>query len=224
MVDISALTAATATTASKDSVTGLAEDFDSFLQLLTVQLQNQDPTAPMDADQFTQQLVQFSGVEQQIRSNETLSELASLMKADQLSQSVGYLGAEVEAEGDVFRLGEDGVAKIHYELENPASAVALKITDEFGRIVALRSGETGIGRQTLAWDGVGDDGVRRTDGAFKVEVLAEDAIGAPIAASTMVGGIVDGVEMDGSRTLLSVDGILMPIERIAAIRTAEAAA
>ncbi len=222
-MDISALTSAATSGKSKDGLTGLADDFSSFLQLLTTQLQNQDPTSPMDADQFTQQLVQFSGVEQQIRSNETLSELASLMQADQLSQSVSYLGAEVEAEGDVFRLGDDGLARIHYDLESPSATTLLKITDEFGRVVALKQGEIGAGRHSLTWDGLGDDGVRRTDGSYKVEILAQSAAGTPVAAGTTITGVVDGVEMDGAETLLSVDGVLMPLERISAVRTASSA-
>ncbi|MGI9486413.1 MAG: flagellar hook assembly protein FlgD [Geminicoccaceae bacterium] len=222
-MDINALTATTANSATSASITGLAEDFGSFLKLLTTQLQNQDPTSPMDADQFTQQLVQFSGVEQQIRSNETLGELASLLQADQLSQSVRYLGAEVEAEGDVFRLGDDGVANIHYTLERSASTSLLKITDEFGRVVALKPGENGAGRHGLTWDGMGDDGVQRTDGSYKIEVLAQSADGEPVSASTMISGVVDGVEMDGTETMLSVDGVLMTLEQISAIRTPAAA-
>ena len=218
-MDVNAISAAATATVEKDSTIGIAEDFESFLKLLTTQLQNQDPTSPMDADQFTQQLVQFSGVEQQIKSNNTLSELATLMKADQLSQSVSYLGAEVEAEGDVFRLGEDGVAKVHYDIESPAQSVVLKITDELGRVVALKSGDTSAGRHSLTWDGFGDDGVQRADGSFKIEVLAEDALGEAIATSTMVGGVVDGVELKGAETLLSVDGVLMPLQNISAIRT-----
>ncbi|MGI9510002.1 MAG: flagellar hook assembly protein FlgD [Geminicoccaceae bacterium] len=223
-MDISAITAAAGQGSTNESITGLAEDFGSFLKLLTTQLQNQDPTSPMDADQFTQQLVQFSGVEQQIRSNETLGELASLMQADQLSQSVGYLGAEVEAEGDVFRLGEDGAATIYYELESSASTNLLKITDEFGRVVALKSGELAAGRHSLTWDGRGDDGVQHTDGSFKIEVLAQSAANTPVSASTTVSGVVDGVEMNGAQTMLSVDGVLMSLERILAVRTAQTAA
>lgn len=218
-MDISALTATTAGSTTSASITGLAEDFDSFLKLLTTQLQNQDPTSPMDADQFTQQLVQFSGVEQQIRSNETLSDLASLMQADQLSQSVRYLGAEVEAEGDVFRLGADGVANIKYSLESSASTSLLKITDEFGRVVALKPGENKVGQHDLTWDGMGDDGVQRVDGSYKIEVLAQSADGTPVSNSTTITGIVDGVELDGTETMLSVDGVLMTLEQISAIRT-----
>lgn len=218
-MEISAATSTAPASASAESRTGLADNFGSFLKLLTTQLQNQDPTSPMDADQFTQQLVQFSGVEQQIRANETLVELTTLMRADQLSQSVSYLGAEVEAEGDVVRLGDDGVAKAHYQLDGAASSVTVNISDDLGRTVATFAGETGPGRHSLTWDGLGDDGIRYTDGSFKIEILAENAAGSSVTASTTISGVVDGVELSDGGTMLSVDGVLMPLDRISAVRS-----
>jgi len=217
-MDIGALTSTAGQNARNDSITGLADNFDDFLKLLTTQLQNQDPTSPMDADQFTQQLVQFSGVEQQIKSNQTLGELASLMQVDQLSRSVSYLGAEVKAEGSVFGLGEDGEATVHYELEGPASSALIRIFDESGRTVALKSGDVGTGHHSLTWDGFGDNGVQHTGGPFGFDVIAQSADGTPVEAKTMISGLVDSVEMNESETLLSVDGVLMPLSLVSAIR------
>lgn len=211
--------ASTTTSTTDSSRTGIADNFDSFLLLLTTQLQNQDPTSPMDADQFTQQLVQFSGVEQQIRSNETLSQLVSLMQSTQLSESVGYLGSEAEATGDVVRLGDDGIAKIHYELDGLARAVSVVVSDELGQVVATLPGETGPGRQSVTWSGLGDDGFQHTDGSFKVSIQAQNAAGDPLSSSTTISGIVDGVELDEGQTMLSVDGVLMPLSQITAFRT-----
>jgi len=219
-MDISALTSTTVQSAVDDSVTGLADNFDDFLKLLTTQLQNQDPTSPMDADQFTQQLVQFSGVEQQIKTNRTLGDLASQMQADQLSRSVSYLGAEVEAKGSVFGLGDNGEATLHYELESPANTVLLRISDDLGRTVALKSGDGSIGRQSLTWDGLGDNGVQHTSGTFSVEVIAQSATGEPVEADTMITGVVDSVEMDEIETLLSVNGVPMPLSLVSTVRTA----
>ncbi|MEZ5930539.1 MAG: flagellar hook capping FlgD N-terminal domain-containing protein [Alphaproteobacteria bacterium] len=223
-MDISALTPTTGQSGKTDSVTRLADNFDDFLKLLTTQLQNQDPTSPMDADEFTRQLVQFSSVEQQIKSNETLGELASLMQAEKLSQSVSYLGAEVEVEGNVFGLGEDGVATLHYELERPANTVLIRISDEFGRTLALKPGEIGSGPQSLTWDGRGDNGVQYSDGVFKFEVIAQSIEGDPIDATTKISGTVDSVEMQGTDTLLSVDGVPMPLNLITAVRQPSSAA
>lgn len=223
-MDISAFTSTTGQSSGSDSVTRLADNFDDFLKLLTTQLQNQDPTSPMDADQFTQQLVQFSGVEQQIKSNQTLDELASLMQAEKLSQSVSYIGAEVEAEGSVFGLGDDGEATLHYELESPAASVLVRISDELGRTVALKSGDVETGKHSLTWDGLGDNGRQYTDGPFSFEIIAQSVTGDPVEATTMITGIVDSVEMQGSESLLSVDGIPMPLNLISVVRRPSLAA
>ena len=222
-METSAITSA-ATSTKTESRTGLADNFDSFLLLLTTQLQNQDPTSPMDADQFTQQLVQFSGVEQQIKSNETLTELVSLLQGQQLSQSVSYLGSEVEAGGDVVRLGDDGVAKVHYELDDLAAAVTVAISDELGQLVATLPGDIGAGRHSITWNGLGDNGFQYTDGSFKISILAQTAAGEPVSSSTIISGIVDGVELNEGETMLSVDGVLMPLSQITAFRTPPVAA
>lgn len=217
-MDISALTSTTSQGSDNGSVARLADNFDDFLKLLTTQLQNQDPTSPMDADQFTQQLVQFSGVEQQIRSNQTLEELSSLMQADRLSRSVSYLGAEIEAEGSVFGLGDDGEATLNYELERPANSVLVRISDDSGRTLALKSGEVTTGRHSVDWDGRGDNGVQHADGPFTFEIIAQDTLGEPVDAKTIISGIVEGVEMEGNQTLLSIDGVPMPLNLIHSIR------
>lgn len=220
-METSSIAATSSAAAQTSSSSGLADNFDSFLLLLTTQLQNQDPTAPMDSDQLTQQLVQFSGVEQQIKSNETLNELVNLMQAEQLGQSVGYLNSEVEVDGDVLSLGNDGSAKIHYDLDGSASAVSVVISDELGEIVATLPGEAGFGRQSITWDGRGDNGSQYTEGLFKVSVLAETASGAPLTANTSISGIVDGVELHEGETMLVVDGVLLPLSQVKAVRQSE---
>lgn len=222
-METNALTSTPVVAEKKTSRAGLADNFDSFLLLLTTQLQNQDPTSPMDADQFTQQLVQFSGVEQQIKSTETLTELLSFMQSQQLSQSVSYLGSEVEAGGDVVRLGEDGIAKVFYELDDLAKEVTVTISDELGQVVATLPGEIGTGRHSITWHGLGDNGFQYTDGSFKIGILAQDAAGKSVSATTTVSGIVDGVELDDGQTKLSVDGVLMPLNQVTAVRTPTAA-
>jgi len=164
------------------------------------------------------------GVEQQIKSNQTLDELASLMQAEKLSQSVSYIGAEVEAEGSVFGLGEDGQATLHYDLESPAASVLVRISDELGRTVALKSGDVEAGKHSLTWDGLGDNGAQYTDGPFSFEIIAQSVTGDPVEATTMITGIVDSVEMHGSESLLSVDGIPMPLNLVSVVRRPSLAA
>lgn len=219
----STASAAAASSAAKDRI-GLADDFDSFLQLLTTQLKNQDPLAPLDANQFTQQLVQFSAVEQAIKTNDALGQLLSLMRGDQIARSVDYLGAEVAAEGQTIHLGEGGPARVHYRLEQSAAQVRIEIYDSAGRLVAAQEGATGGGSHSVDWNGQSQAGAPLPPGLYRVEVVASDAAGQAVPVTTTIRGVVDGVEVDGDRLMLSVDGVLMPLDSITSIYRPQASA
>lgn len=197
---------------------GLAENFDSFLKLLTAQLTSQDPLSPLDANQFTQQLVQFTAVEQAIKTNATLGELLTLVRGDQLTRTAQFIGAEVEAGGETLRLGPERQAQLHYRLEQPAASVAIGIRNEGGELVFATSGETGAGEHRLAWNGLDARGRPLPEGLYRVEITATRARGEPVPVSTAIRGTVDGVELAGDHLLLSVDGVLVPAAAIRAIR------
>ncbi len=201
---------------------GLADDFDNFLQLLTTQLKSQDPLAPMDSTQFTEQLVQFTGVEQAIRTNTVLTELVDLIRADRIARSVDYLGAEVEAHGQTVRLPDQGDVALHYQLDQPAAQVSVEIYDSAGRLVTTLPGTTGPGFHNLSWDGRDAHGQRRPAGLYRIEIDARTADGEALPVATTLSGIVDGVEMSGERLLLSVEGVLVPLDAINVIRRPQA--
>lgn len=214
--------AATPTTpqqsAQKTEGLGLAEDFDSFLKLLTTQLANQDPLEPLDADQFTRQLVQFSGVEQAIKTNSMLEELVGLVRTDQFARGIDYLGATVEAQGATVRLGSEHDAQIRYSLEADAAQVTIRVRDETGKLVFQGPGEPGAGQHSIPWDGRDLLGNRLPDGLYRAEITATGASGQAIPAATTIRGVVDGVETQGERLLLSVDGVLVGADQVTRIR------
>ena len=204
---------------ASDARVGLAGNFDNFLKLLTTQLTNQDPLEPLDANEFTAQLVQFSGVEQSIKTNQMLDELVALTRVDQLSRSADYLGAEVEADGSTIRLGASGTAALTYRLGKAAAAVDLTIRDERGASVWQAAGDGEAGAHTLAWDGSGATGRRLPEGLYSLEVTASDVAGRSIPASTSIAGTVDGVEYGADhQVMLSIDGVLMPLDALRALR------
>src|SRR6201985_2858476 len=92
-------TGTTGTTGSSSSMQQLSGNFDTFLQLLTTQLQNQDPTSPMDTNQFTQQLVEYSQVEQQIDTNTNLQSLITQGGTQNAAYAPSYLGKNVTVSG-----------------------------------------------------------------------------------------------------------------------------
>jgi flagellar basal-body rod modification protein FlgD len=196
---------------------GLADDFDSFLQLLTAQLKAQDPLSPLDANQFTQQLVQFSGVEQAIKTNQALGELVALVRGDQISRGLDYLGAEVEAAGGTVQLRAGRAAQLSYQLAESADRVQIEIYDQGGRLVATQAGRASAGEHAVPWDGRAPGGAALPEGLYRFDVRASDAGGKPVPVTTTIRGLVDGVEIDAGRLLLSVDGVLMPSESIRAV-------
>ena len=89
----------TSNNTASTTTTGIADNFQTFLTLLTTQLQNQNPLDPLDTNQFTQQLVQFAGVEQQLKSNDQLKSLVALEKSAQATQALVYVGNTVAVDG-----------------------------------------------------------------------------------------------------------------------------
>jgi flagellar basal-body rod modification protein FlgD len=192
----------TQTTSSGGAIAGgqsLSETFDNFLLLLTTQLQNQDPLDPMDSAKFTEQLVAFSGVEQQIKTNEKLDRLLSGQNFNEAAQAVGFIGKIVEAEGDQVGLA-DGSAPVVYELAGEAAEVEILLTDASGKTVRTIAGPTAAGRHELVWDGTDDYGNPVAAGAYTIQVRAADAEEATVDATTYTIGKVTGVE--------TVDGVM----------------
>ena len=123
------------TTATPGSSGTLSASFDSFLKLLTAQLQHQDPLSPMDATQFTSQLVQFSTVEQAVQTNSQLGQLTKLMQAGSLTSALGLVGMKVSYGGGQVELGQQGGANIAYSLPQGADKVTITIRNASGTVV-----------------------------------------------------------------------------------------
>ena len=187
----------------------LAEDFDTFLTLLTTQLEHQDPLSPLDTTEFTNQLTSFAQVEQAINTNNKLDRLIDLQGITDLTTGVGYIGMVAEATGDKLIL-EDGQGRIGYELQVDSARTTITIVDQFGVPVLSTSGNTSAGRHIFDWNGVDDVGNQLQDGVYSVIVGAFDGEDELLDSTTTTFGTVTGVEaVDGEVTLimgpLSVD-------------------
>src|SRR5688572_2799182 len=162
----------------------LASNFTTFLQLLTTQLKNQNPMEPLDTNQFTQQLVQFAQVEQQLKSNDQLSTLVSLQKSTQQTQALGYVGTTVAVDGTTAQL-KDKAARWLFNVPKPSTA-AITITNSTGQTVYSNTRTLQAGDQDFNWDGRGNDGKQWPDGAYKISVTALDVSGKNVGVSTEV--------------------------------------
>lgn len=204
-----------ATTASDAKAT---VDYQSFLKLLTAQLRNQDPLAPMDATQFITQLAQFSTVEQGMQTNQTLTQLLETLKASSARFDMAYLGRTVDASADVAGLAEGGLT-VAYAVDPAATEVRIDILDLDGKVVRSLPGETGSGRHELRWDGSLADGGSAPDGGYRIRVVARNAAGDPLDAATVVTDRVREIrQVDGGSLFVLDGGATVRAEDILGIR------
>lgn len=207
----------TSNAASATGRTRLAENFDTFLTLLTTQLKNQDPLSPMDSTQFTQQLVQMTGVEQQLLTNDLLEKLVSNTGTG-VATAVSLIGKEVRSSSDAAAL-KGGKAEWGYTLDRDASDVKLEILDSKGRVVQTIAGKDNkAGEHTLTWDGKGAGGAEMADGTYTLKITAKDSEGSTVTSSTHIDGVVTGVEQQDGSTYITVNGVQIPWEKLVSIR------
>jgi flagellar basal-body rod modification protein FlgD len=182
--------AATATSGSTVSSaldrTEIASNFTTFLQLLTTQLKNQNPLDPLDTNQFTQQLVEFAQVEQQMKSNDQLSSLVALEKSAQATTALAYVGATVVVDGATAQLA-NGSANWSLNVTKPSTAT-ITIKDSTGQNVFTGTVAVNPGTQTFTWNGRGNDGRIWPDGSYTLTATAVDANKQSVAISTEGAG------------------------------------
>lgn len=200
---------ANASNASKD----LDTKYNNFLLLLTKQLQNQDPLSPLDTNQFTQQLVAFSNVEQAIQTNQRLEQLIALQSNNNAYGAVNFLGRQIAYEDNQIAL-QKGQAQFAYSVDHVAAKAVLTITDATGRLVASRVADSGIGSHRLAWDGKDDTGTTLPDGTYRVAVTVFDAKGQSSQASVTGIGKVDGTSLENGEVKLFIGNLTVPLAKV----------
>lgn len=204
------------TTPATKAATGLAGDFNTFLTLLTTQLQHQDPLDPMKSNEFTQQLVAFTGVEQQITANKNLESLIAAMRTQDSASTVGYLGKEVTVYSEKAMLA-DGNADWTYSLDTAAAKVNLTVKDSSGNTIYTQPGDIAAGSHQFKWNGKNIDGTDQPDGVYTLGVEALTADGASITNQIYQKGTVKSIDNSYGTSLLSVNGLLVPRENIVSI-------
>jgi flagellar basal-body rod modification protein FlgD len=195
-------TAAKAATSSDEMI---ASNFTTFLQLLTTQLQNQNPLDPLDTNQFTQQLVQFAGVEQQMKSNDQLASLLALEKSAQQTTAMAYVGHTVVVDGATTELSSNGAT---WSFNAPKTATATVTIKDATTGQTAYTGTFGVtaGDQKFTWDGKGADGKQWPGGNYTMSVTAVDANQQAVNISTEIQAVVSSVDMTQDPPTLTIAG------------------
>ncbi len=203
----------------------LASNFQTFLSLLTTQLKNQDPLSPVDSNEFTAQLTQMAGVEQQLLTNDLLTSLLRAQQGDGLTGASQYIGKDATAVWSATRF-EDGEASWSYELAADATDVTLQVLDGSGKVVwSGPAPDKTNGMHDFKWDGATTGGGQVDDGGvYTLKVLAKDGAGKDVDSQVLIRGRVTGVEMYDNTPFVIIGKSIMPVSSLIALEEQKAAA
>lgn len=196
-------------------------DKQEFLLLFIEQLKNQDPLAPMEPDQLTAQLAQFSTVEQLTAANEKLAALTDTTQKTITTAMLSMLGKDVEFQGDQLQLDDGEATGIHYTIGSDVAAMVATIRNAQGNVVdVVDIGAQKAGSYDFAWDGRGKNGAVLPNGTYTVDIAAQIEKGDdPLGVITLARGRVDGVDLSSDPPTLSVNGQAIPYDAVTEIRS-----
>jgi len=198
----------------------LAGDMDAFLLLLVTQLKNQDPLSPLEPTEFTNQLVNFAGVEQQIATNDNIEKLLSVQNAVLASAVIGFVGKEVVADTSGKLPLQNGEATFEYTLGSSASNVVMTISDDEGRILFTKAGETSVGKHEVIWDGKDGKDQTMPDGSYNLAITPLAFSGETIEHTIRVKAVITGISLANGETKMDASGVTIPFEKIETITKA----
>jgi flagellar basal-body rod modification protein FlgD len=185
-----------------------------FMRMMVAQLEHQDPLNPTKGTEFTAQLAQFTGVEQQIRSNEHLDKLAGKREDQQQWNAMSLLGREVVLDRNSLNLGDSpGKQQFRFQVDEPAQ-VSARVTDSRGNVVKeIDLGKREAGSHQASWDGTNSDGKPVSGGEYTIQAVPARGDGAPY--QTRVQTTVQEVNMGDKGVQLGIgQGEKVPFDRV----------
>ena len=215
-MEVSPVTSVPGSSNSEKSAVKLADTFDSFLTLLTAQFTHQDPLEPLDPNEFTDQLVSFTNVEQSIATNKNLEQLLASYQSNELASAVSFIGKAIEAPGSTSVLNKRS-ARWSYQLGAEAQATTIKVLDSSGKTVFQTIGQTGLGRHDFEWNGNDAFGNPLPDGPYTLAVSAADSQNTAIDTTTNLIATAQAVLTEDGVNKVDVGGFTVPLSSIVAV-------
>ena len=218
-MDVASATSAK-TPSSATSLSALTDQYDQFLTLLTTQLQNQDPLDPMDNKDMVNQLVQFSGVEQQIKQNENLESLIGLLNSSADAAALQYIGKDVQVEGDITHYDGEHDVTFGYTPPKDTKELTVKIYNTEGKVVRDFEGSTSNQRHTVTWDGKDANGDPVEPGLYYFAIAAEDSDGETVHGKVDISGRVTGTGTSDSGPTLRIGDAEYSLSEVMSVHAA----
>jgi flagellar basal-body rod modification protein FlgD len=194
----------------------LSANYETFLTLLTTQLKNQSPLEPMDANQFTQQLVQFSSIEQQIKMNQNLEDMKSALAISNATSLVSYIGTTVTVDSSQTSL-QGGSAKWNFSMPK-AAAAKIEVRNASGEIVFAGEKALTAGTNEYVWNGRTAGGTVAPEGTYTISIDAKDTEGNAVKPVIEQTGKVEGLDFTSGQPYLKINGMSVSIWSIKSIK------
>lgn len=182
-------------------------DKDSFLKLLSTQLQNQDPMNPVDQKKFAADMAQFAQLEQLTNMNTKLDKTTAGADNEAKFMGAGFIGKAIHTQGTTLSYdGESTQVNVPFYLSKPAKKVLVRIFDKSNNLVAqMEKDSMGQGSNSITWNGKQFDKTLAVKGDYTFDVQAWDDKYQAFAGETKAEGIVTGVNFEDGQTILTVD-------------------
>jgi flagellar basal-body rod modification protein FlgD len=196
----------------------LASNFETFLLLLTAQLKNQDPLSPLDSNEFTGQLTQMAGVEQQLLTNDLLTALLEQSGGGAMTGAANYIGREATAAWEAVKY-QNGEATWSYELAANAADVTVQVLNGNGNVVWTgKADQTAEGVHNFTWNGQTTGGGQVPEGGvYTLRVTAASAGGTAVDSQVLIRGRVTGVELYDGQPYLTIGRSVVPLTHVIAL-------
>ncbi|MCA0846374.1 flagellar hook capping FlgD N-terminal domain-containing protein [Salipiger thiooxidans] len=196
--------------------TVLSSDFETFLKMLTTQMQNQDPLNPLDTTEYATQLATFSSVEQQVLTNDLLKELTGVIGGDQFQELAGWIGKQALSDAPVFYGGAPIVLRPEYA--NGADSARLVVRDAGGSEVQTLALD--MSDPVIAWVGVDDLGDPLPSGVYSFQIESLSGSGVIGRSDAQVyNPIIEVRQQNGEVMLTLSDGSEIRASDVTALRS-----
>jgi flagellar basal-body rod modification protein FlgD len=203
---------------SSDSNKSLSEEKQVFLSILLTQLENQNPLDPVDTTEFTNQLVAYSSLEQEMTMNDNLEKVISSLDNSNALSSVSYLGANVDVDTQASVM-QDDQAQWSYALEKEAKNVTIQIVNSDKEVLAAYGAEeSAAGTYDISVSNADLTSEVAEGTALYLVVVAVDADGETIKTDIVGSVTVDGVESSGDGVTLTAGSISFSVDDVVSLR------